>query len=72
MHNSGGGATGDLLNIQDDELGRFEGGKADDDLHDPTVDFGLGGSRGIAFDEVGFVGRFASTGAVVWRGACFE
>src|SRR6476646_3843321 len=44
---------GDLLDLDDDELGRLERSEADDDVHDPAVDVRLGRRLLVTFHEVG-------------------
>src|SRR5690349_1648700 len=43
----------DLLDLQDDELGRLERREADEDIDDAAVDVVLGSGRPVAADEVG-------------------
>src|SRR3954468_15366012 len=49
--------AGELLQADDDELGRFERGESDDDVDDPAVDVVLGGGLRVAPDEVGLTRR---------------
>src|SRR5215207_4336873 len=46
--------SGHLLYLDDYKFGRFEGGKADDDVNNPLVDIILDGGFFIAFNEIGF------------------
>src|SRR5262249_21769436 len=49
--------TGELLNLDDDELGGFERGEPDNNVHNAKIDVVLGRGVLIALDEVGLARR---------------
>jgi len=51
--------AGDLLNLDDHELGGFEGRKANDDIDYAAIDVVLRGGFTIALDEIGFLWSFS-------------
>src|ERR1019366_1440573 len=51
--------SGDLLNLNDHKLRRFQRREADEDVHDAPVDVVLGGGFLVALHEVGFLRRLA-------------
>ena len=51
--------SGDLLDLDDDELRRFQRREADDDVDHAAIDVVLGRGFAVAFDEIGFLRRFA-------------
>src|SRR5215213_1388749 len=52
-----GDLAGHLLNVDDDELSRFQRSKADDDVDDAQIDVVLSGRRFIALHEVSIARR---------------
>src|SRR5258708_38983693 len=56
--------TGKLLDLNEDELGRFEGGKSNQDVHDAQVDVVLRGRLVIALDKVGIAWCLALEGSL--------
>src|SRR5207253_10655066 len=54
---SRGELAGDLLQLDDDEFGRFQRREADEDVDDAEVDVGLRRRLAVALDEVGFLRR---------------
>src|SRR5215210_6881094 len=56
--------AGHLLDLDDHELGRFEGRETDDDVDDAPIDVVLGRGLLVALDEVGLLGRTALEGAL--------
>src|SRR5262245_51583947 len=50
-----GNLAGDLLNLDDDKLRRFQGCEADDDIDDAAIDVVLSRRLTIAFHEISFL-----------------